>query len=157
MFREKLKEIPFYSIGTVARMLGVSVHLLRLYEREGLVLPAKSPGRQRLYSDDDVARLKCILEGIRVHKLSIAGIQRIQSFVPCWDIIKCSDSDRAACPAYSRESKPCWMLKGRETTCGPRDCRLCAVYREAADCGSIKQTIIDATRSRADGGEVQAR
>jgi MerR family transcriptional regulator/heat shock protein HspR len=146
MSDEIQKTNPIYSIGTMARLLGVSVHLLRLYEREGLILPAKSAGGQRLYSEEDRARLKCILDGIRVHRLSIAGIQRIQSLVPCWSVINCSDQDRSRCPAYSRASKPCWMLKGKDTTCGPKDCRLCDVYRGASDCESIKQLIVKATQ-----------
>lgn len=52
-----------YSIGAVAKMLGVPVPTLRSWEdRYGLIVPARSAGGQRLYSRDDVERLRFILE-----------------------------------------------------------------------------------------------
>ncbi len=90
---------PIYSIGTVARMLEVSVHTLRLYEREGLVLTDRLSGNHRLYSAEDVERLRCIRIAITEEKLSIEGIKRIHSLIPCWDIVGCSQADRDQCPA----------------------------------------------------------
>ena len=52
------------TIGTVARKLGVSVQTLRLYEQEGLILPAKTNGGRRMYSLHDLGRLHCIREMI---------------------------------------------------------------------------------------------
>ena len=45
-----------YSIGTVARMLGISVFTLRKYEREGLIVSFKKKSGHRLYSASDVER-----------------------------------------------------------------------------------------------------
>ena len=54
---------PIYSIGAVARMLGLEPAILRAWEeRYGVVIPARSPGGQRLYSRDDLERLRFILD-----------------------------------------------------------------------------------------------
>jgi len=47
-----------YRIGEVARRVGVSASALRLWEQQGLVRPARSSGRYRLYSDADLVRLR---------------------------------------------------------------------------------------------------
>ncbi len=48
-------------IGQVADRTGLSLRTIRFYEENGLVVPtARSEGRFRLYSDDDVARLEVI-------------------------------------------------------------------------------------------------
>ncbi len=52
---------PVYSIGAVARMLGIPTSTLRAWEdRYGIVTPARSAGWQRLYSRSDVERLRFI-------------------------------------------------------------------------------------------------
>ncbi len=140
---------PMYTIGSVARLLNVSVQLLRLYEREGLILPVRSETGHRRYSLSDVDRLKCIVDAIRNRKFSIASIRKIHSLIPCWQIIGCSDADRRACPAFTTESDACWVVKGGSTECNTRDCRLCIVYQRSVDCSAIKQFIIDATASPA--------
>ncbi|MGY1746251.1 MerR family transcriptional regulator [Blastococcus sp. SYSU D00695] len=48
-------------IGQVAERTGLSLRTIRFYEESGLVVPtARSEGGFRLYSDDDVARLRVI-------------------------------------------------------------------------------------------------
>lgn len=55
-------ERPVYSIGAVARMLGVDVGTLRTWEdRYAVVVPARSPGGQRIYSRDDLEHLRFVL------------------------------------------------------------------------------------------------
>lgn len=52
-----------YSIGAVATMLGVPVPTLRAWEdRYRLIVPGRSAGGQRLYSRDDVEKLRFIVE-----------------------------------------------------------------------------------------------
>ncbi len=54
---------PVYSIGAVAKMLGVDASTLRAWEeRYALVTPGRSRGGQRLYSRDDVALLRFVVE-----------------------------------------------------------------------------------------------
>ena len=135
------KNEPGYSIGRVARRLGVSVETIRLYERRGLILVAKSEGNQRLYSESDIERLQCIRTAINEHKISIEGIRRIQSFVPCWEHVRCSEEQRRACPAYHRSDAGCWTYKHEENACAGRDCRDCFVYQQSGDCDKIKSLV----------------
>ena len=142
---KKADQESVYSIGSVARMLQVSVQLLRLYEKEGLILPLRSEGKQRLYSESDIVRIRCIISAIRDEKMTIASIQRIQSFIPCWKMQNCREQDRLACPAFSTAGKPCWSMKMNVNACGVESCRQCNVYVRSSDCTTIKQFIIDAT------------
>jgi DNA-binding transcriptional MerR regulator len=54
---------PVYSIGAVVKMLGIDASTLRAWEeRYGLVVPGRSRGGQRIYSRDDLARLRFVME-----------------------------------------------------------------------------------------------
>jgi DNA-binding transcriptional MerR regulator/methylmalonyl-CoA mutase cobalamin-binding subunit len=58
-------EAPRFSLGAVARMLGVTPHLLRAWERRyGAVRPARTPGGTRRYSEADVRRLRLLRAGV---------------------------------------------------------------------------------------------
>ena len=133
---------PIYTIGTVARMLSISVQTLRMYESEGLIFPFKSSGKQRRYSDTDIDRIRCIRKAINEEKISIGGMKRIHAMIPCWDMIKCSEQDRHVCPAYRNHSGGCWTYKHELTVCASKECRLCEVYKTSSDCGKIKEVIV---------------
>jgi MerR family transcriptional regulator, heat shock protein HspR len=132
---------PLFSIGTVARILGISVQTLRLYERRGLILAHKSTGNQRLYSQSDIDRLKCIRTSINKHKISIEGIRRIQSMVPCWENVQCPMEQRLECPAFTASDAGCWTYKHKTNVCAGRDCLGCRVYLLAGDCEQIKSLV----------------
>ena len=54
---------PIYSIGAVARMLGVETSTLRAWEeRYGIVIPTRSQGSQRVYSRDELERLRFVVD-----------------------------------------------------------------------------------------------
>lgn len=55
-------------IGDVARATGASARLLRYYEEQGLLAPARSASGQRLYAHDDVERVG------RIRRLLAAGL-----------------------------------------------------------------------------------
>jgi MerR family transcriptional regulator/heat shock protein HspR len=59
---------PVYAISVAATLAGLHPQTLRQYDRLGLVSPARSSGRNRLYSMRDIRRLR------RVQQLSEAGI-----------------------------------------------------------------------------------
>ena len=63
-----------YMISTVAEMYDIHPQTLRLYEREGLLLPSRSEGNTRLYTDEDLERLEFILNLARDLGVNIAGI-----------------------------------------------------------------------------------
>ncbi|MGA8264655.1 MAG: MerR family transcriptional regulator [Ignavibacteriaceae bacterium] len=129
---------PVYTISVAANLLGISVHTLRMYEKEGLIIAYKKDSGHRLYSEDDLERLKCIRKAINESKISIAGIKTIYSFIPCWKITGCSENERSNCPAFTAHSKPCWTFEHKTNICSSRVCRECSVYRDFSDCTKIK-------------------
>ena len=76
MLRDDL-DTPLYMIGIVAQMLSIHPQTLRLYEKEGLLVPNRSQGNTRLYSGRDVERLKFILHLTRDMGVNLAGIEII--------------------------------------------------------------------------------
>ena len=134
-------EIPLYPISTAAGLLGISVHTLRMYERCGLFIPYRKKSGHRLYSDSDIERLHCMRRSINEEKISIEGIRRVLSLVPCWAVVRCPPEDREVCPAYLGHSEPCWSLRSKASFCTDRECRSCEVYRDFGDCKSIKGTL----------------
>ena len=65
-----------YPIGEVAHLTGVSQGLLRLWEREGLISPQRTPGGHRFYTSKDLMRLRRIAHLRRVERLNTAAIRR---------------------------------------------------------------------------------
>ncbi|MBI4811715.1 MAG: MerR family transcriptional regulator [Ignavibacteriales bacterium] len=139
------QDTPLYPISTAAKLLGISVHTLRMYERAGFILPFQKESSHRLYSQSDIERLKCIRRAINEDKISIAGIQRIQALMPCWDVIKCSQKDREHCDAFNNHAYACWMYNHKKNICENLDCKSCQVYKEFYDCARIKSKIIEIT------------
>lgn len=70
------KKQPLFMISVVSRMLKVHPQTLRLYEREGLVTPDRTR-RSRLYSEEDVDRLKMIMRLTRELGVNRAGVDVI--------------------------------------------------------------------------------
>ena len=67
-----------YGVSVAAELSGISAQSLRLYERHGLLTPARSEGGTRRYSADDLARLQRISELVAAG-VNLAGIARILS------------------------------------------------------------------------------
>ncbi len=132
---------PKYTISTAAKLMGISVPTLRMYEREGLIIPFKKTSNQRLYSDRDIERVMCIRKTINEDKINIEGMRRVLALIPCWAIVKCSAEDRANCEFYSGHTKPCWMINHKKNVCKDRECRTCEVYRSFGNCASIKEKL----------------
>ena len=65
-----------YVISVAADLAGVHPQTLRIYERKGLVQPARTVGGSRRYSDDDVAMLRRIQE-LTADGLNLAGVKRV--------------------------------------------------------------------------------
>lgn len=136
---------PKYPIRDAAKMLDVSVHTLRMYEREGLILPYQKETGHRLYSDCDVERLKCIRLAINERKISIAGIKTLFSMIPCWQIINCTEQDRLNCSAFCESKQPCWTYNHINNLCASIECIKCEVYVSFQDCSNVKEAIKNIT------------
>ncbi len=66
---------PRYVISVAARMIGIEAHTLRYYERLGLVQPERSSGNIRLYSEEDVDRLRYIKALMSDCGVNLAGVE----------------------------------------------------------------------------------
>ncbi|CAN5205573.1 hypothetical protein BH09ACT11_BH09ACT11_01360 [soil metagenome] len=65
-----------FAISVAAAMVGMGIQNLRVYERRGLVDPARTPGGTRLYSESDIERLRRVRE-LLADGLNLAGIARV--------------------------------------------------------------------------------
>jgi MerR family transcriptional regulator, heat shock protein HspR len=65
-----------YVISVAAALAGVHPQTLRIYERKGLVEPARTQGGSRRYSDHDIDLLRRIQE-LTDQGLNLAGVQRV--------------------------------------------------------------------------------
>jgi MerR family transcriptional regulator/heat shock protein HspR len=66
-----------YMISAVAEMYGIHPQTLRLYEREGLLVPSRSDGNTRLYGQEDLERLEFILKLTRDLGVNLSGVALI--------------------------------------------------------------------------------
>lgn len=66
-----------YMISAVAEMYNIHPQTLRLYEREGLLVPSRSEGNTRLYTQDDLEHLETILNLTRALGVNLAGVEII--------------------------------------------------------------------------------
>ncbi len=64
-------------ISAVAEMYDVHPQTLRLWEREGLLIPSRSEGNTRLYTQRDLERLELILNLTRDLGVNLSGVQVI--------------------------------------------------------------------------------
>ncbi len=66
-----------YIISVAARLLEMHPQTLRKYERVGLVSPSRTQGSLRLYSEEDIARLRLIKHLVGDLGLNLAGVQLV--------------------------------------------------------------------------------
>ncbi len=64
-------------ISAVAEMYNLHPQTLRLYEREGLLIPSRSQGNTRLYAQEDLDRLSTIVNLTRELGVNLAGVEII--------------------------------------------------------------------------------
>lgn len=69
-------ERALYIISVAAELAGVHPQTLRIYERKGLIEPARTEGRSRRYSDRDIAMLRRIQE-LTNEGVSLVGVRKI--------------------------------------------------------------------------------
>ena len=66
-----------YMISVAAELAGMHPQTLRIYETRGLITPKRSPKNTRLYSQQDVDRLRRIQELTGELGMNLAGVERV--------------------------------------------------------------------------------
>jgi len=143
--RELVSNEPEYTIGIAARKLGVSVHALRLYEREGLIRPYRTDTNRRLYSDVEVRKVEWIKQMIRDLGLNFEGLRRLIALVPCYRHRKdCSKEMRDHCAFFQHKDQPCWASNAPcSHDAEGNACRECPVYLGVLDYADIQKMIFN--------------
>jgi DNA-binding transcriptional MerR regulator len=83
-----------YAISVAAELVGMGSQTLRLYERRGLLEPARSRGGTRRYSSDDLERLRRIAQLVDTG-LNLAGVAMVLELQDANDQLR-ADLDRQA-------------------------------------------------------------
>ncbi|MDE7168967.1 MAG: helix-turn-helix transcriptional regulator, partial [Mucispirillum sp.] len=65
---------PKYIISVASEILGLHPQTLRQYERMGLVIPARLDGKNRLYSEEDMEKLRYITALTKNMGVNLAGV-----------------------------------------------------------------------------------
>ncbi|MDA8166348.1 MAG: helix-turn-helix transcriptional regulator [Actinomycetota bacterium] len=68
---------PLYMISVAAELAGMHPQTLRIYEQKGLITPARTPRNTRLYSEEDIERLKKIQEFTTRLGMNLAGVEKV--------------------------------------------------------------------------------
>lgn len=77
-----------YVISVAANLAGVHPRTLRIYEEEGLLQPVRTPTNIRLYSEEDVLRVRCIRYLTRRRGVNLAGVKIILQLRPMEDLLE---------------------------------------------------------------------
>jgi DNA-binding transcriptional MerR regulator/quercetin dioxygenase-like cupin family protein len=102
----KESRVGYLTVGQTARILGISPSTLRLWENVGLISPARSAGKYRLYSSELLDVLKRIKYLRDVKKLSVPGIkQMLGKSLPKVKAKAPDDSAQAAVGAKLRQMR----------------------------------------------------
>ena len=132
------KDEPWIKIGEVARYFDISVDLLRLYERDGLLIPLKSAKGTRYFTKQDYPWIATMLRLVREEGLNFAGIRHLLALLPCRDLRGCTEPLKHNCTLTAGAAEPCWIHKH---CCNPGDCYSCEVYRAACKCENLKEFV----------------
>jgi MerR family transcriptional regulator/heat shock protein HspR len=72
-----MSDHPRYMISVAADLVGVHPQTLRIYEQKGLVRPQRTAGNTRLYSENDLQRLRLIQRLTTELGLNLAGVEQV--------------------------------------------------------------------------------
>jgi MerR family transcriptional regulator/heat shock protein HspR len=107
-----------FSISVAAELAGLHPQTLRIYEREGLVDPARSPGGTRRYSADDLDRLHAIT-ALMSAGLNIAGVRHVLELQHQTLLLQ-AEIERLKSEARSRQDQAAPVQPARPTARGGR-------------------------------------
>jgi len=125
---------PVIGIGTLAKRVGLSVSAIRKYEDEGLIIAHRTKSGHRMFSYEDISRIETIKYLLKKLRFNIEGIRRTQAFLPCWELLPCSENEKYTCDAFSNVLIPCWLIKDAHCSLQGNKCRECDVYRFGSLC-----------------------
>jgi MerR family transcriptional regulator/heat shock protein HspR len=77
-YLERQSDRAVYVISVAAELSGMHPQTLRIYERKGLLDPARTDGGSRRYSQDDIERLRRIQE-LTNSGIGLEGVKRIMA------------------------------------------------------------------------------
>ncbi len=78
---------PVYVISIAANLAGCHPRTLRIYEEEGLIEPVRTGTNIRLYSDDDLQRVRCIRYLTQVRRVNLAGVKLLLQYRDIADLL----------------------------------------------------------------------
>ncbi len=71
-------EAPLYPMRTVAKLTNVEPHRIRFWEtRYGLIMPSRDESGRRLFSKEQIARIREISQLVDGHGMSLAAIRKL--------------------------------------------------------------------------------
>jgi MerR family transcriptional regulator/heat shock protein HspR len=79
---------PVYVISIAASLAGCHPRTLRIYEEEGLLDPVRTETNIRLYSDEDLRRVRVIRYLTQVRGVNLAGVKLLLQFRDAADLIQ---------------------------------------------------------------------
>jgi len=68
---------PLFMISVAAQLAGMHPQTLRIYEQRGLIRPARTPKNTRLYSEEDIERLRYIQTLTTKMGMNLAGVEKV--------------------------------------------------------------------------------
>jgi MerR family transcriptional regulator/heat shock protein HspR len=78
---------PVYVISIAASIAGCHPRTLRIYEEEGLLEPVRTDTNIRLYSDEDLQRVRVIRYLTQVRGVNLAGVKLLLQFHDIADLL----------------------------------------------------------------------
>lgn len=82
------RDRPVYVISVAASLAGCHPRTLRIYEEEGLVDPVRTQTNIRLYSDDDLRRVRVVRYLTQVRGVNLAGVKLLLQFRDIADLLE---------------------------------------------------------------------
>jgi len=79
---------PVYVISIAAGLAGCHPRTLRIYEEEGLLEPVRTETNIRLYSDDDLQRVRVIRYLTQVRRVNLAGVKLLLHMRDATDLME---------------------------------------------------------------------
>jgi MerR family transcriptional regulator/heat shock protein HspR len=79
---------PVYVISVAASIAGCHPRTLRIYEEEGLLDPVRTETNIRLYSDDDLRRVRAIRYLTQVRGVNLAGVKLLLQLLEIHDLLE---------------------------------------------------------------------